>query len=71
MVSMIPPALLQAAQAIGPEDCFLTGVCAGRPDQVGPSSGLMFVAIGLVALGGWSWWSGRRRPPARPDPTDP
>jgi len=63
MVPMIPPFLLQAPPPIGPDDCIITGFCAVRPDQVGPGSGLMFVAIGLVALGAWSWWSARRPGP--------
>jgi hypothetical protein len=51
-------------QADLPADCLLTGLCAGRPDQVGPSSGLMFVALGLLALGGvglWAEWKARGR----------
>jgi hypothetical protein len=61
MTSMIPP-LLSALQAIAPDDCVITGSCGGPANQVGPGSGLMFLAIGLLALGGWSWWSARRRP---------
>src|SRR4051812_31231477 len=68
MVPMTFALLLQATSAIAPDDCVITGLCGVRPDQVGPGSGLMFLAIGFVALGGWSWWSAHRRPapPTRP-----
>ncbi len=58
---MMPAFLFQAAQTISPDDCIITGLCGGRPDQVGPSSGLMFLALGFVALGGWGLWKERRR----------
>jgi len=43
--------LLLQAQALGPEACILSGLCAA-PDP-GPRipSGIMFTAIGLVGLG--------------------
>ena len=65
MVPMIFALLLQAPPPIAPDDCVITGFCAVRPDQVGPGSGLMFLALGFVALGSWSWWSARRRSPGR------
>ena len=37
-------------------DCFLTGLCVTRPDQVGPGSGLMYLALGFVGVGVWGLW---------------
>lgn len=57
--------LLLQAQALGPEACILSGLCSA-PDA-GPRipSGIMFAAVGLVALGVWGLrgrreqWEGR------------
>ena len=38
-------------QVVGPNDCILSGLCGLTPPQWGPPSGLMFTAVGLVALG--------------------
>ena len=55
------------AQAPDLSDCLLTGLCPARPDQVGPGSGLMFLALGFVSVGVWGLWKewragARRRP---------
>jgi hypothetical protein len=50
-------AMLLPVQTSLPADCLLTGLCGGRPDQIGPSSGLIFVALGFVALGSWGLWA--------------
>jgi hypothetical protein len=52
-----PDPMLPYLQAPAAPDCFLTGLCATRPDQVGPGSGLMFLALGFVALGAWGLWT--------------
>lgn len=53
--------LLQA-QALGPEACILSGLCAA-PEAGSPiPSGLMFTAVGLVGLGVWRWRRLRGRP---------
>lgn len=53
--------ILLQSQALGPEACILSGLCAA-PDA-GPRipSGIMFVAVGLVALGVWGVRRGRKR----------
>lgn len=38
-------------QVIGPSDCILSGLCGAGPVQAGLPSGVMFMAVGLVALG--------------------
>ena len=38
-------------QVVGPNDCILSGLCGLTPPAWGPPSGVMFTAIGLVALG--------------------
>lgn len=54
----MPLTLLLQAQALGPEACILSGLCAA-PDAGSPiPSGIMFTAVGLVGLGVWTW---RRR----------
>ncbi|HTL04647.1 MAG TPA: hypothetical protein VL241_02805 [Gemmatimonadales bacterium] len=41
-------------------DCFLTGLCGLRDYSGGTPSGVMFVALGLVLLGSFGLWRGRR-----------
>lgn len=52
---MLPDLLLQVAQNLDPmmgNQCLITGVCnSGPPVRLGPQSGLMFLAVGLVWLG--------------------
>lgn len=48
-------------QQITPGDCVLTGLCGVVDRVTGPHSGVMFLAVGLVALGVWGWWRTRRR----------
>lgn len=47
--------LLQVARNIDPmmgNQCLITGVCGtGPPVRLGPQSGMMFLAVGLVWLG--------------------
>jgi hypothetical protein len=38
-------------QVVGPNDCILSGLCGPTPQSFGPPSGIMFAAIGLVAVG--------------------
>jgi len=38
-------------QVVGPNDCILSGLCGLTQPQWGPPSGVMFTAVGLVALG--------------------
>lgn len=38
-------------QVVGPSDCLLSGLCGVTPQVFGPPSGIMFAAIGLVAIG--------------------
>lgn len=38
-------------QVVGPSDCILSGLCGLTQSRWGPPSGLMFTAVGLVALG--------------------
>lgn len=52
-------------QIPGPPDCFLLGTC-GVAEQVGPPAGLMFLALGLVALGVAILWREARAQPAEP-----
>lgn len=52
-------------QIPGPPDCFLLGTC-GTAEQVGPPAGLMFLALGLVALGVAILWREARTRPAEP-----
>ena len=47
----LPSMLLLLAQAFTPGDCIFTGLCGVRPPETGLSSGVMFLALGLV-LGG-------------------
>ena len=50
-----------ALQAITPADCVLTGLCGIRDAVVGPPSGLLFLALGVVIAGGIGWSRARRR----------
>jgi len=43
-------------QIPGPTDCMLTGLCGASPDQVGPTPGMMYLAIGLIAVGVVGLW---------------
>ncbi len=52
-------------QIPGPPDCFLLGTCAVA-EQVGPPAGLMFLALGLVALGVAILWREARARPVGP-----
>jgi hypothetical protein len=38
-------------QVVGPTDCILSGLCGAGPVRAGLPSGVMFTAVGLVALG--------------------
>jgi hypothetical protein len=48
-------------QVIGPNDCVLSGLCGLTPRVFGPPSGLMFTALGLVAIGILGLRASRRR----------
>lgn len=52
-------------QAIpGPSDCFLTGTCGLGFRPIGPHSGTMYLALGLIALGvAGLWREWRSKPP--------
>ena len=58
---MIAPWLLLVQQA-APGDCMLTGLCGILQPQRAVASGVMFVAVGLVAMGVWGLRT-RRSPP--------
>ncbi|MGE0441066.1 MAG: hypothetical protein AB7S39_11320 [Gemmatimonadales bacterium] len=61
---MVATGLLLLSQAIGPEECILTGLCF-RPEPAGPPAGLWYLALGLVALGTSGLvreWRARRAP---------
>jgi hypothetical protein len=46
-----------------PGDCLITGLC-GITSRVSPvASGVMFLALGLVAVGVWRIRAARRREP--------
>jgi len=63
--------LFLQAQALGPEACILSGLCAA-PDGGSPiPSGVMFAAVGLVALGVWRWRRVRARTAAPGDIPSP
>jgi len=38
-------------QVVGPNDCILSGLCGITPQVFGLPSGIMFAAVGLVAVG--------------------
>ena len=42
---------LYLLQVVGPDDCILSGLCGLTRQSWGPPSGVMFTAVGLVALG--------------------
>ena len=46
------------AQVFTPGDCILTGLCGVKTATIGPPSGLMFAALGLIGLG---WYGLRNR----------
>jgi len=48
-------------QAWTPGDCLLTGLCGVREAAAGAPSGLLFLALGLVLLGGFGIVRTRRR----------
>lgn len=50
----------------GPTDCFLTGTCGLVKNQVGPQSGMMYLALGLVGFGVVGLWREWRRPKTPP-----
>jgi len=47
-------------QVVGPNDCVLSGLCGVAPQVFGPPSGIMFAAIGLVAVGVLGLRAGRK-----------
>ena len=48
---------LSVLQAIpGPSDCFLAGTCGLANNQGAPHSGMMYLALGFVALGVVGLW---------------
>lgn len=55
--------MLAALQALAANDCLLSGLCLVRNTGPAGASGVMFMAVGLVALG----VLGLRRRPGRPD----
>ncbi len=50
--------LFMTGQVFTPGDCILTGLCGVQTATIGPPPGLMFAALGLVALG---WYGLRNR----------
>jgi len=57
-------ALIQS-QALGPEACILSGLCAAPSGSPIPS-GIMFTAVGLVGLGVWILRRSAKRGPPLP-----
>jgi len=51
--------VLQAV--LGPGDCLLSGTCGAVARQIGPHSGMMYLAIGFVVLGLAGLWREWRR----------
>ena len=44
-----------------PGDCLLTGLCGVRDGALGPPSGLLFLALGVVLAGGLGVVRARRK----------
>jgi hypothetical protein len=54
------PHLLMQAAGMAPDDCSLSGLCALlRPEPAIPP-GIMYVAVGLVAIGLWGYRRSRK-----------
>ena len=51
-------------QSYTPGDCLLTGLCGVREAVSGPPSGLLFLALGIVLVGGAGFIRARRGNPA-------
>ena len=61
---LLAPLSASLSQLPGPDDCLLIGFCRSNPDQGGPPPGLLYLALGLVALGIgglWQEWRGTRQ----------
>ena len=43
--------MIALLQVVGPNDCVLSGLCGITQQVLGPPSGIMFAAVGLVAVG--------------------
>jgi hypothetical protein len=43
--------MLWLLQVVGPNDCLLSGLCGISQRAYGPPSGIMFTALGLIAVG--------------------
>jgi MYXO-CTERM domain-containing protein len=48
-------------QSFTPGDCVLTGLCGVPESAGGPPSGILFLAIGIVLIGGLGLYRSRRR----------
>ena len=55
--------LAALVQSAVPGDCLLTGFCGVQGAGDGVASGMMFLAVGMVALGVWRIRAARRRQP--------
>lgn len=54
----MPIILLQVA-GMAPDDCSLSGLCALLRPEPPIAPGVMYTALGLIALGIWGYWRSR------------